>query len=185
MMTYGNLYNADVTSPFSGGVDYLEPLRNEIAEDDGGSILKGIWYPSIYSLKMISESQFHCTFLIGEDPVTAEDAGDGTYQILYVGGIELIQFEESTTLTKLEIDWCADAENWKTIKFDAPEGCTLTVTTMTKRGYYTPDVLGRYHLQQGIYIVTVTDEYSNVATEKILIRGSGNVHIHAPIREEK
>lgn len=178
MMIYGNLYDADVSNEFSGGIDYFQTLRSEIARNDTNDVLKGVWSPSIYSLKMVSASAFSCTFLLGSDPVEAVSMEDGTYQISYVGGIELIQFTTSTTLTQLQIDWYADAENAKIVTFEIPDDCTVTVTTMSKRGYYTPDVYGKYHLPQGIYLISVTNPDNLVSTEKILVFRNGKIKTH-------
>lgn len=178
MRLFGNIYYADVTSQFTDDTDYLPVLRDEIRENNPLFILP-TQQPSIVSVKMTASSAFSVSFLFGEEAIDATLAPNGTDYVLgYVGGMEFIKFAEDTTLTEFKIDWFADAENWKTVSFDVPDGSSITVTTMYNNGYYTPDVNGKYYLQQGIYVITVTDEYSDTNTKDVFIRQSGEVTLH-------
>jgi hypothetical protein len=180
MMAYGNIYKADVTNEFEKDTDYYPILREEI-EQQNSILMHPARQANIVSVKMTASSTFKVQFLYDENPIEAELLPNGTdYGFTYVGGFQFIKFVANTTLTELEIDWFDDAENWKTVSFDIPENASITVQDSVHGWYYTPDVNDKYYLQQGVYILTITDEYSNVSIQDILILESKEYTILTP-----
>lgn len=176
MSVFGNIYQASVANAFIKDDDYLPILREEIANNNP-NLLFGDQQPCIVSMQMVSGAPFSVSFMFHEDPINSEQQGETMHSLSYVGGIEFIKFVDDTTLKSLTIDWFSDSDNWKTVTFDIPENCSITVTEMNGRGYITPDVSGKYHLLQGVYIVTMTDENDSVTTHKVFVRQNGAIKI--------
>lgn len=169
MMVYGNIYKADVTNAFAKDTDYYPILRDEI-EQQNSILMHPARQANIVSVKMTASSTFSVQFLFDDNPIDAVLLPNGTdYGLTYVGGFQFIKFVANTTLTELEIDWFDDAENWKTVTFDIPDNSSITVRDSVHGWYYTPDVNDKYYLQQGVYIVTLTDENSNVSIQDVLV----------------
>lgn len=98
-MSWGNIYNVSVTSAFSG--DALPAVKNAIHtayfDDD-------THYPIIGVCDMRAADAFTVTFN-KENTLAAVKMPSGEYGITYVGGIDQIKFEASTTLTWFQVQW--------------------------------------------------------------------------------
>lgn len=98
-MNWGNIYNVDTTSAFTG--DVIGTVQSAIKAEffDGDT-----HYPLIGVCDMRSADEFTVTFN-KENTLKAVKMPSGEYGVTYGGGIDQIEFAASTTLTWFQVQW--------------------------------------------------------------------------------
>lgn len=98
-MSFGNIYNVDVTSDMTG--DVLSTVQTAIGS---AYSIDSVHYAKVVKCDMRSAESFEVSF--NEDTkMTAVLMASGEYGVTYMGGIDQIDFEETTTLTWFQVEW--------------------------------------------------------------------------------
>lgn len=98
-MSFGNIYNVDVTSAFTG--DALNQVQSEIKAEYA---IDDVHYAKIVKCDIRSAAQFDVSFNSQND-MTAVLLPSGEYGVTYQGGIDRIEFAETATLTWMQVEW--------------------------------------------------------------------------------
>lgn len=98
-MNWGNIYNVDTTSAFTGDVIGTVQSAIKAAFFDGDT-----HYPLIGVCDMRAADTFTVAFN-RENKLTAVKMPSGEYGVHYEGGIGRIEFAEATTLTWFQVQW--------------------------------------------------------------------------------
>lgn len=108
-MSFGNIYNVDVTDAFSG--DALPTIQSAIKAfyvNGDQPVIDSVHYAKVVKCDMRGAAQFSVSFN-RENNMTAVLLPSGEYGVTYMGGIDRIEFAESTTLTWLQVEWAQAA----------------------------------------------------------------------------
>lgn len=150
MVSYGNFYNADISTAFDKEVNILPAIRTEIAEWFDTEIVEGR-EASIVSVSMQSASAFTVSFN-AENLMTAQLLSNGLYGVEFSGTISYIVFDDDTTLTFFRVEWFADRKNHSTIELATEPSTGVTVTVYDILGNVIPPASdGTYDLIVGAY----------------------------------
>lgn len=98
-MSWGNIYNADVSKALSG--DVLATVQGAI---ETKYAIDTSHYPMIGVCDMRAADAFTVTFN-AENTMTSVKMPSGEYGVTYKGGIDQITFAASTTLTWFQVQW--------------------------------------------------------------------------------
>lgn len=108
-MSFGNIYNVDVSNAFSG--DALATVQSEIKAaytNNDQPVIDDVHYAKVVKCDMRAAEAFSVSFN-RENNMTAVLLPSGEYGVTYTGGIDRIDFAESTTLTWLQVEWAQAA----------------------------------------------------------------------------
>lgn len=98
-MSFGNIYNIDTTSAFTG--DVLSNVQDAIRAEYG---IDSVHYAKVVKVDMRSASSFTVS-VNAENTMKAVLMPSGEYGVTYKGGIDRLTFAESATLTWLQVEW--------------------------------------------------------------------------------
>lgn len=98
-MSFGNIYNVDTTAAFSGNA--IEAVQSAVETEYE---FDSAHYAKIVRCDMRSASEFEVSFN-SQNSMKAVKMPSGEYGVTYQGGIDRIDFAESTTLTWFQVEW--------------------------------------------------------------------------------
>lgn len=98
-MSFGNIYNVDTTAAFTGNA--IEAVQSAIETEYD---IDSVHYAKIVKCDMRSANPFEVDFN-RQNSMKAVKMPSGEYGVTYQGGIDRIDFAESTTLTWFQVEW--------------------------------------------------------------------------------